>query len=794
MKIKFKLKADKKKKSPKVLGKEAKLRKIRNISFILTLIFGYIAYVGGFILSLSYLGVLGQYILKALGWKIIFGSLLIKSLGAIKYNGYIVNVAEISKVRTAIMINFGVVITLVGIIFLVIIAKLKNTKDKDSHGSAHWGTYNDLDFTSAATKPFETSLLNDDGVVLGRFEGTTLRDNAKTHILVSAPTRTGKGVSLIIPTLIDTWSDSVVVLDIKGENYQKTSGARKKLFDNRIIRFAPKSHHSSRFNPLGEIRFMTEYELEDVKLICNMLCQGEGDSKGNDKFWEDKASSLLSGVILYELYKRFLMNPGFIKNKKGEDVPVSPANLTNVFDFFRDPTYTDTVQKEMGKKKNENLYNYAATPEIAEYVKSRLLKLHSDTNLVLNGMHPNISKIFTEIINNPENTFGSILSTATQKIDVFGIDVVRKNTSASDFRINDIMNYEKPVSLYLVVEPSAIVLMAPLIRILLVQMINLLTPEMDYNNENNNHKWKCLLLLDEFPAIGKMEVLEKGIGYVAGYKMKIMIILQSLDQLYKIYGKENMFLSNCQVQVFYTANDVTTADYVNKSLGKETISTYTKPRGGGAVMKSENETLVGRDLLTPDEVRRFPLDKILLLVAGKPPFKADKIRYFEEKDYLERSNIPYVYSESCYDKTLQYYKNTTGKYPEIDYVPYRSAIKGLVELYKEDLAGIKRLEFEGKPKQEIKMAKNKADKMKETLSKYIELIDMLKPVMKKDMDEKKAFMEQLKKSKIENNILVVDDITSYSDALVEIPTDDSEINNLVGSDIIDNEDEDMFDD
>lgn len=758
----------KKNKMPKGIEEKQKLAKI--IFGVILGIFTYLVYVFGFVLLLENMGGrLGRYIIKQLGVKIVFGDLFIGSVKDIIVNGRKVNVKNVELVRQIRYINWGVfcVWTLIALIFLALL--LKKKKKLTIHGSARWGEFKDLGFTSEATSSFETSLLNDEGVVLGRMNGVTLRDNAKTHILVSAPTRTGKGVSIIIPTLIDTWKESAVVLDIKGENYQKTSGARKELFDNRIIRFAPKSHHSSKFNPMAEIRFLTEYEYEDIKLICKMLCQSDSDAAGKDTYWDDKAADLLAGVMTYELYVKFLKDPKYIE-KDGKKTPISSANLTDVLDFFRDPNYTESVHEVLKTKaQSENMFDFAKDNETKEFVKKKLLELHSaDTNLVLAGKHPNVAKTFVDFGNTATQTFGSILSNATDKLNIFGIDIVKKNTSSSDFRINDIMNYEKPVTLYLVVEPSAIVLMSPLIRILLVQMINLLTPEMDYNNTSKNHKHRCLLLLDEFPAIGKMDVLEKGIGYVAGYGMKVMIILQSLDQLYKIYKKENMFLSNCQVQVFYTANDTSTAEYVSKSLGKETIENYTKGKGGGIKWHSQQQQFLGRELLTADEVRTFPLDKILLLIAGKPPFKVDKIRYFKEPLYLNRSNIPYVYSESCYDKTRQYYKNTTNLYPELKYVPYKDALKGLVSLWKENYNNLVKDKESGKINAK-NIDKYKSDlksllSVREKLKKYQELIKILSPQMNHDQqlkDEMKAEMK--KKEKILNSFKSYDDMVITKD-------------------------------
>ena len=380
--------------------------------------------------------------------------------------------------------------------------------------------------------------------------------------------------------------------------------------------------------------------------------------------------------------------------------------------------------------------------------------------------------------NLPEQTLGSIIGSAKVKLSIFEIPIVKENTDHSDFRIFDLMNYKKPVSLYLVVPPADITSLSPLIKILLLQMVNILTPEIDYINKKG-HKWRMLLLLDEFPAIGKLEILEKGIGYVAGYGMKMMLILQSLDQLFKIYGKENGFLSNCQTQVFYTSNDETTSNYVSKLLGKETVEQFTQSNKTiGTIIKSESQQFLGKDLLTPDEVGRFPSDKIIVKLAGRNPIKSDKIVYFEEKEYSDLTKIPYIYTESCYDKEKRYIKLSEKQrkkyknYP-YNYIPYKVALKNMKKNIKKIYNEIKILEqniekLDKKELEEYKRSRENCIKNSKGIKKYIEIYnkiqkeDFLKKENKKDKKERKLSFSKSKKSNIKINdkeeIYEVDDL------------------------------------
>lgn len=515
-------------------------------------------------------------------------------------------------------------------IWVIFALPIKYKKEDDTYGTARWGTFDDLGLRgfflpSLYAKAFEVNLLEETGVVLGEVDGRIIRDNGKTHILLSAPTRTGKGVSIIIPTLVDSWKDSVLVLDIKGENYQMTAGWRQKEFKNKILKFSPKQKGSCKFNPLLEIRYMTDKEIEDTKVISELIVIDEGSS---DPFWGIAGSDFCSAVIMYVLHK----NRG-----KG--------SLSDVVKFITDPSapldqrIEEIIKKPLFDKNNKE----------DKEIMDKLKEIYTSTDerkLIDKGFHPFVSNGMADTLSKGEKTMGSIVATAKAKLSVFESPTVAENTRESDFRIMDLMAKEQAHSLYVVIEPGDLTTLAPLLRILIIQCVTLLTPEMDYTGNNKNavkFKNRLLMLLDEFPSIGKMEVLEKAIGYVAGYGMKMMIVVQSLDQLNKIYTKDNMFLSNCQTQVFYTANENQTAEYISKTIGTKTVSVKTySTNGAGGIFASRNYSYnkMARELLKPEEVRRFPLDKILLLVGGKPPIQTNKVLFFTDKRFKDKVKKP----------------------------------------------------------------------------------------------------------------------------------------------------------
>ena len=312
-----------------------------------------------------------------------------------------------SSIIKALFLNLGICL-----LFVLSKGKKKNT----SQGTAEWGGLEEVDFKPGNDKFFGSSLISDKGVVLGRMKGVTLRDNNKTHICVVAPTRTGKGVSIIIPTLIDSWSDGVLVLDIKGENYQLTSGARKEKFDNLILRFAPKSENSCKYNALSEVRLMFPEETEDVKVIVNIIC-GVSDIKGNNKHLNESIDFIFA-VIFYVLYRNFLRSPKFIC-KNGIKKPVSDANINDVRNFIVNLKQKQNMQEELKKMvQNENfIEKYAIDEETKTYVRKKLLELYGDTDKesIENGNHPKFILEFMKSSLLPKETFDEIL----KKVELF---------------------------------------------------------------------------------------------------------------------------------------------------------------------------------------------------------------------------------------------------------------------------------------------------------------------------------------------------------------------------------------
>ena len=460
--------------------------------------------------------------------------------------------------------------------------RAREAKNVATYGSARWAEKSEIK---------EAGLLDPDGVVLGRFEKDYLRHDGPEHVMCFAPTRSGKGVGLVVPSLL-TWPGSAIVHDIKGENWQLTSGFRAR--HGRVLLFDPTNPKSSAYNPLLEVR-RGEWEVRDVQNIADILVDPEG-SLDKRNHWEKTSHSLLVGTILHVLYA------------------VPDKTLAGVAKFLSDPKQpVDTTLHAMMK-----------TPHLGKA-----------------GPHPVVASAARELLNKSENERSGVLSTAMSFLGLYRDPVVAEVTRRCDWRISDIVGGERPATLYLVVPPSDINRTKPLIRLMLNQIGRRLTEDL----QANAGRHRLLLMLDEFPALGRLDFFETALAFMAGYGLKSFLIAQSLNQIEKAYGPNNSILDNCHVRVSFATNDERTAKRVSDALGTATEMKAMKNYAGhrlspwlGHLMVSRSET--ARQLLTPGEIMQLPPAEEIVMVAGIPPIRAMKARYYEDARFRERLLTP----------------------------------------------------------------------------------------------------------------------------------------------------------
>ncbi|QXX76136.1 conjugal transfer protein TraG [Methylovirgula sp. HY1] len=460
--------------------------------------------------------------------------------------------------------------------------RAREAKTVATYGSARWATREEMK---------TAGLLSSDGVVLGRYERTYLRHDGPEHVLCFAPTRSGKGVGLVVPTLL-TWPGSAVVHDIKGENWQLTAGFRAK--HGHVLLFDPTNPNSSAYNPLLEVR-RGEWEVRDVQNIADILVDPEGSLERRNH-WEKTSHALLVGVILHVLYAE------------------ADKTLPGVATFLSDPKRP---------------------------IETTLAAMMYTAHLGDAGPHPVIASAARELLNKSPNERSGVLSTAMSFLGLYRDPVIATVTRRCDWRIGDIVDGSRPTTLYLVVPPSDISRTKPLIRLILNQIGRRLTE--DLNAKTKRHR--LLLMLDEFPALGRLDFFESALAFMAGYGLKSFLIAQSLNQIEKAYGPNNSILDNCHVRVSFATNDERTAKRVSDALGTATELRAMRNYAGhrlspwlGHLMVSRTET--SRPLLTPGEVMQLPPADEIVMVSGTPPIRANKARYYEDARFRERILSP----------------------------------------------------------------------------------------------------------------------------------------------------------
>ncbi|HIF0226156.1 TPA: type IV secretory system conjugative DNA transfer family protein [Legionella anisa] len=522
---------------------------------------------------------------------------------------------------------FGMVVMSSCLFLMMLMFAIRHLKRENIseylHGSARWANMDDLNDAGL--------LFQEEGVYVGAIEDKQgeihyLRHNGPEHVLTYAPTRSGKGVGLVIPTLL-SWKHSCVITDLKGELWAMTSGWRQKHANNKVIRFEPATlTGSARWNPLDEIRVGTESEVGDVQNLATLVVDPDG--KGLETHWQKTSQALLVGFILHAIYKL---------NNQGE-----PATFPNIDRMLVDP--------------NINIADLLI--EMTQYPH------------IEGKTHPVISASARDMIDRPEEEAGSVLSTLKSYLALYRDPVVAHNVSASDFCIRDLMNHESPVSLYIVTQPNDKARLQPLVRVMINMIVRLLADKMEFERVSDDkglsyvrtkktYKHRLLCMIDEFPSLGKLDILQESLAFVAGYGLKFYLICQDINQLKsreRGYGPDETITSNCHIQNAYPPNRVETAEHLSKLTGqttivKEHITTSGKRLSTFLNQISKTVQEVSRPLLTVDECLRMPGPKkdadglireagdMVVYVAGFPAIYGKQPLYFKDPVFIARSSI-----------------------------------------------------------------------------------------------------------------------------------------------------------
>ncbi|WP_091637259.1 type IV secretory system conjugative DNA transfer family protein [Lysobacter sp. cf310] len=509
--------------------------------------------------------------------------------GLLKWNTYIdyVRVLDLpqyarygGKIKASGYIGFG----LPGLAYLAMTVLILKPKARSMHGDARFANGMDLQ----AKGMFKAS---PNGIVVGKYNGKLVRLGGQQFVILAAPTRSGKGVGIVIPNLLE-YQESMVVLDIKQENFDLTSGWRAQQ-GQEIFLFNPfaEDRRTHRWNPLTYVSNDPAFRVSDLMSIAAMLYP---DGSDDQKFWVSQARNAFMAFSLY-LFEAFEE-----ENKIG-------------FPFASPPTIGAIYRLSSGDGKSElkpYLQGLSQRPFLSDNARSA----------------------FANMLSQADETFASILGTFKEPLNPWINPVLDAATSADDFLLTDLR--KKRMTIYVGIQPNKLAESRLIVNLFFSQIINLNTRELPQNNKALKHQ--CLLLMDEFTSIGKVDIIASAVSYMAGYNIRLLPIIQSMSQLDATYGKDisRTIITNHALQIIYAPREQQDANDYSDMLGYTTVRKQNVTRGR-EFSRSESEER--RALMLPQELKAMGFDTEVFLYEGIPhPVKCDKIKYYQDKHFTSR--------------------------------------------------------------------------------------------------------------------------------------------------------------
>jgi type IV secretion system protein VirD4 len=434
----------------------------------------------------------------------------------------------------------------------------------------------------------EAGLRSQQGLLLGRKGGRLLCFGGSEHVLVYAPTRTGKGVGYVIPNLLN-WSDSVVVLDVKKENWDKSAGFRA-AHGQEVHLFDPldENGRTARYNPLSYVRSEPADLYDDLQRIAVMLFPAE--SRG-DPFWFEAARSA------------FVAIGGYVAETPG--LPFTIGEILRQLSSMQD-------------------------------LKKHFEKIIADRKSGPSPLSRHCVTALNDFLAASENTLNSVRKTVTARLGLWLNPRIDAATAENDFDLRFLR--QRPMSIYLGVTPDNLDRLSPLLNLFFQQTIDLNTRELPEQNQKLNRK--LLLLLDEFAALGNVSVLAKSVAFLAGFNVRLLTVIQSPAQLRAIYGPDlaKNIMTNHAVEVVFAPKEQDVANELSERIGYDTVKASSRSGPRGLAMRAISETVSEhrRALMLPQELKLLPKSKGILLMAGVAPIIADKIVYYKDKAFLTR--------------------------------------------------------------------------------------------------------------------------------------------------------------
>ncbi|NJC42046.1 type IV secretion system protein VirD4 [Brevundimonas alba] len=459
---------------------------------------------------------------------------------------------------------------------VVLVAAVLLTRRRPLHGAARW---------ASGSEQRRAGLRAHRGIVLGRADGGFLIADGPEHVMLYAPTRTGKGVGVVIPNLL-AWPDSVVVLDIKRENFLATAGYRAEAGQT-VHLFDPlaRDGRTARFNPLGHVdRADPIAVLDELQRMAVMLFPVHERA---DPFWAEASRTGFIGV--------------------GGYVAATAERPFTLGEIFRQLTAGDA--------------------------RARLPRIVAAREQEGRPLPGPVVAALTDFTSSSENTFASVRQSITTRMGLWLNPRVDAATAASDFDLRDLRGGR--LSLYLGATPDNMLRIQPLYALLFQQLVDLNSRALPGPADR-----PALIVLDEFARLGPAPVLAHAFAWVAGYGLRLLAVLQSPAQLRAIYGPDvaEEVMTNCGVEIVFAPKELKIAQELSDRLGAYTTDgrSRSRPTGLSPGRRSTTVSDQRRALMLPQELMQLPQPALIVLKAGLPPVRGRKIAYFRERAFQRR--------------------------------------------------------------------------------------------------------------------------------------------------------------
>lgn len=412
-------------------------------------------------------------------------------------------------------------------------------------------------------------------IIIGKKYGAPIYANGFEHVLVFAPTGSGKTCSIGIPNLLQ-YPYSVVCNDVKLTMFKTTSGYREQKLGHRCYCWAPASEDrkTHRYNPLSLISNDKFQRITDIQRIAHILMP---DHKKSDPIWTQASRKLFKIMVLYLL-----------------DTPGSLKTLGEINRLVKQAQFDDWLASQLEETS------------------------HYDAEFYRNGF---------SYLNNHEKTRSSILETFSGYFELFDDPIIDAATSASDFDLRALRR--EKITIYIGFTDDDMERLSPLLTLFWQQLISVMINKIPDLKEE---PYPLLCLMDEFSSLGRIERLRRSLKLLREYRVRCVLIVQYIAQTYEQYTHdEAKAFTNIKTKIAFATEDINDAEFVSKLLGTKTVrvDTGSISNQSQGYSKSKSYTYQALPLLRPDEVMRLPQYQSLIMRTGHAPVKAQQLIWYE---------------------------------------------------------------------------------------------------------------------------------------------------------------------